>query len=69
MRRWVYSTYQEFQRKYVWRASKVAELVDSLWRGYPIGTLLLWESSYESAQTALAARGKTGCFQAAMESI
>src|SRR5580704_11572282 len=48
----------EFQRKYVWRASKVAELVDSLWRGYPIGTLLLWESSYESAQTALGDQGR-----------
>ncbi len=47
----------EFQRKYVWRASKVADLVDSLWRGYPIGTLLLWESSYESPRTALGAQG------------
>ena len=47
----------EFQRKYVWRASKVADLVDSLWRGYPIGTLLLWESSYESPQTALGTQG------------
>ena len=43
----------EFQRKYVWRPSKVADLVDSLWRGYPIGTLLLWESSYGSAKTAM----------------
>jgi uncharacterized protein with ParB-like and HNH nuclease domain len=25
----------EFQRKYVWRPSKVADLVDSLWRGIP----------------------------------
>jgi hypothetical protein len=48
----------EFQRKYVWRASKVADLVDSLWRGYPIGTLLLWESSYESPQTALSTQGR-----------
>ena len=48
----------EFQRKYVWRASKVSDLVDSLWRGYPIGTLLLWESSYDSPQTALAAQGR-----------
>lgn len=47
----------EFQRKYVWRPSKVADLVDSLWRGYPIGTLLLWESSYESPQTALGGPG------------
>jgi hypothetical protein len=49
----------EFQRKYVWRASKVADLVDSLWRGYPIGTLLLWESSsYESPRTALGNQGR-----------
>lgn len=48
----------EFQRKYVWRASKVADLVDSLWRGYPIGTLLLWESSYESPRTALGTQGQ-----------
>ncbi len=47
----------EFQRKYVWRASKVADLVDSLWRGYPIGTLLLWESLYESPRTALGDQG------------
>jgi hypothetical protein len=48
----------EFQRRYVWRASKLADLVDSLWRGYPIGTLLLWESSYDSPRTALGAQGR-----------
>ncbi len=47
----------EFQRKYVWRASKVVDLVDSLWRGYPIGTLLLWESAYDSPRTALGSQG------------
>src|SRR6266852_3774059 len=47
----------EFQRKYVWRSSKVVDLVDSLWRGYPIGTLLLWESGYESPRTALGTQG------------
>lgn len=47
----------EFQRKYVWRASKVVDLVDSLWRGYPIGTLLLWESRYDSPKTALGSQG------------
>jgi hypothetical protein len=47
----------EFQRKYVWRASKVGDLVDSLWRGYPVGTLLLWESTYESPRTALGSQG------------
>jgi hypothetical protein len=48
----------EFQRKYVWRASKVVDLVDSMWRGYPIGTLLLWESSYESPRTALGSQSR-----------
>jgi hypothetical protein len=43
----------EFQRRYVWRPSKVADLVDSLWRGYPVGTLLLWDSAYDSPRTAL----------------
>ena len=47
----------EFQRKFVWRASKVADLVDSLWRGYPVGTLLLWESTYDSPRTALGTQG------------
>lgn len=47
----------EFQRKYVWRASKVSQLVDSLWRGYPVGTLLLWESTYDQPQSALGAGG------------
>ncbi len=48
----------EFQRKFVWRPSKVADLVDSLWRGYPIGTLLLWESTYDSPRTALGDQGR-----------
>jgi hypothetical protein len=48
----------EFQRKYVWRPSKVAALVDSLWRGYPIGILLLWESGYDSPRTALGTQGR-----------
>ena len=48
----------EFQRKFVWRPSKVADLVDSLWRGYPIGTLLLWESGYDSPRTALGTQGR-----------
>ena len=43
----------EFQRRFVWKPSKTRDLVDSLWRGYPIGTLLLWESSYSSPRSAL----------------
>lgn len=32
-----------FQRNYVWRTSDVRALFDSLFRGFPVGTLLLWE--------------------------
>jgi len=42
----------EFQRGFVWSPEKAKKLVDSLWRGYPIGTLLLWESKYSSPRVA-----------------
>jgi hypothetical protein len=32
------------QRNFVWRARQIAALFDSLLRGYPIGTLLLWKT-------------------------
>lgn len=34
----------EFQREYVWRKSKAPKLIDSLYRGFPISSLLLWQS-------------------------
>jgi uncharacterized protein with ParB-like and HNH nuclease domain len=34
----------EMQRQYVWRASRVRDLFDSLYRDYPSGTILLWET-------------------------
>jgi hypothetical protein len=35
----------EFQRDYVWRPSKAAKLLDSLYKNYPISCLLAWEST------------------------
>jgi hypothetical protein len=35
----------EFQREYVWPHSRAARLVDSLYRGYPVSSLLLWVST------------------------
>lgn len=32
----------QFQRSFVYKASHVCELADSLWREYPVGMLLLW---------------------------
>jgi hypothetical protein len=35
----------EFQRDYVWQKSKAPKLIDSLYRGFPVSSLLLWQSS------------------------
>jgi len=34
----------EMQREYVWKATRVRDLLDSLYRNYPSGTILLWET-------------------------
>src|SRR5246127_684962 len=34
----------EMQRRYVWPETRVRDLLDSLYRGYPSGAILLWES-------------------------
>lgn len=35
----------EFQREYVWRRGKAPRLIDSLYNGFPISSLLLWQST------------------------
>lgn len=35
----------EFQREFVWTKDQVKDLLDSLIRGYPIGSLLIWDLS------------------------
>src|SRR5438128_3411847 len=37
----------EMQRRYVWRATRVRDLLDSLYRGYPTGSILVWETPNE----------------------
>jgi hypothetical protein len=34
----------EMQRRYVWTSTRVRDLMDSLYRGYPSGTILVWET-------------------------
>lgn len=34
----------EMQRKYVWRATQVRDLLDSIYRDYPSGSILIWET-------------------------
>lgn len=38
----------EFQRDYVWKPGKAPHLIDSLYRGFPISSLLLWQSTEQA---------------------
>lgn len=39
------------QREFVWGADQITRLVDSLMRGYPVGSFLLWDVQPETAQS------------------
>src|SRR5439155_25804008 len=42
------------QRTYVWPATRVRDLLDSLYRGYPSGTILVWETDKDVPEKDLA---------------
>ena len=42
----------EIQRGFVWKSPQVAKLLDSLYRQYPSGSLLLWSTDDEVAERA-----------------
>jgi hypothetical protein len=47
----------EFQREFVWDPEQVKLLAESLYRDYPVGSLLLWDSAdYHEAKSAKAAQ-------------
>lgn len=39
----------EFQRPFVWKRRQILELMDSIYRNFPIGSLLVWESTQRLA--------------------
>lgn len=45
----------KFQRGYVWRRRQVRKLMRSLYLGYPVGSLLMWETQTEKAEAKGAA--------------
>jgi hypothetical protein len=47
----------EIQRGYVWKPPKIAGLVDSLYRRYPTGSLLLWETDEDVTERGAAIDG------------
>lgn len=44
----------EMQRRFVWQSTRVRDLLDSLYRGYPSGAILLWETDEPVPQQAFA---------------
>lgn len=53
----------EMQRQYVWRAARVRDLLDSLYRGYPSGTILLWETDMAVPERAFAVEQEKNPYQ------
>lgn len=53
----------EMQRRYVWRSTRVRDLLDSLYRGYPSGAILLWETDEAVPQQAFAVAQSTNPYQ------
>src|SRR3989338_6740384 len=49
-------TLPEMQRRYVWPATRVRDLLDSLYRGYPSGVILVWETDEEIETREMAVR-------------
>lgn len=37
----------DIQRPFVWSTAKIRDLFDSMYRGYPVGTLMFWETGAE----------------------
>lgn len=46
----------EMQRRYVWPATRVRDLLDSLYRGYPSGVILVWETDEDIETRELAVK-------------
>ena len=38
----------DIQRPFVWGASKVRDLLDSMYKGFPVGFLMFWETGAEA---------------------
>ncbi|MFA5577488.1 MAG: DUF262 domain-containing protein [Tissierellaceae bacterium] len=48
----------EIQRPFVWKPTKVRDLIDSLYRKFPIGYIIIWENSNVKQKSGETAQGK-----------
>lgn len=49
----------DIQRPFVWANAKVRDLVDSMYRGFPVGQLMFWENTDETHMRAIGTSTKT----------
>ena len=49
----------DIQRPFVWQRVKVRDLVDSIYRGYPVGELMFWNSAGDGREIGSGAKTKT----------
>ena len=48
----------EIQRLFVWDATKVRDLIDSLYKGYPVGYIITWKNPDVKLKDGTLATGK-----------
>lgn len=48
----------DIQRPFVWKNAKVRDLFDSMYRGYPVGYLLFWQSVHDPTARAIGTDSK-----------
>ncbi len=49
----------EIQRPFVWRSTKVRDLMDSLYKGYPVGYIITWQNPDVRLKDGTSSKGKT----------
>jgi hypothetical protein len=49
----------DIQRPFVWKDTKVRDLFDSMYRGYPVGYLLFWANAYQENTRTIGTDGET----------
>ncbi|MDD7362726.1 MAG: DUF262 domain-containing protein [Peptoniphilus sp.] len=58
---WIHSdeiAIPEIQRPFVWKGTKVRDLVDSLYKGYPVGYLIIWKNPDVVLKDGTLSKGK-----------
>lgn len=48
----------DIQRPFVWKNSRIRDLFDSMYRGFPVGYLLLWQSANQQGARTIGIDGK-----------